>query len=306
MIRYISYRILQLIPVLLLLSMVVFGMLHVAKGDPARLIAGESASAEDIALIRAKFGLDQPIHIQYGVWLGHALSGDLGSSIVTRRPVVDEIRDRIIPTLELAIASMFFATTIGLIVGIISATKQYTLTDHVVMVLSLAGISTPIFWLGLMLIYIFGVWLRWLPTGGAGSLETLILPSVALGAASAAIVARMTRSSLLEVLRQDYMLTARSKGLSERTILLRHGLKNALIPVMTIVGLQFGYLVGGAVVTETIFSRPGLGRMLVNAITTRDFPIVQGTIMALAVSFVVVNLLVDICYVYLDPRIRFD
>jgi len=306
MVNYIIYRLLQIIPVLLLLSIVVFGLLHIAGGDPARLIAGETASREDIEAIRAKFGLDKPIHIQYGIWLGHVLSGDLGRSIVTRRPVTAEIADRVWPTVELATTAMFMATLVGIAVGIVSAVRQYSLLDHLSMVMALFGVSTPIFWLGLMLIYLFAVELRWLPSGGMGSLKALILPSITLGAASAAIVARMTRSSLLEVIRQDYIRTARAKGLPERTVLLRHSLKNAFIPIVTVIGLQYGYLLGGTVVTETVFSRPGIGRMLVNAITTRDFPVVQGTIMVLAVTFVIVNLVVDLIYIYLDPRIHYD
>jgi peptide/nickel transport system permease protein len=306
MIHYIAHRLLQIIPVLFLLSIVVFSLLHMAGGDPARLIAGESASREDIAAIREKFGLDEPIYVQYGIWLRHALSGDLGRSIVTRRPVTAEIADRIWPTFELATAAMFFATVAGVGIGILSAVRQYSLVDHISMILALFGVSTPIFWLGLMLIYLFAVELRWLPTGGMGSLKALILPSFTLGAASAAIVARMTRSSLLEVIRQDYIRTARAKGLLERTVLFRHSLKNAFIPIVTVIGLQYGYLLGGTVVTETVFSRPGIGRMLVTAITTRDFPVVQGTIMILAVIFVIVNLIVDLFYVYLDPRIHYD
>jgi peptide/nickel transport system permease protein len=306
MIHYIAHRLLQIIPVLFLLSIVVFSLLHMAGGDPARLIAGESASREDIAAIREKFGLDEPIYVQYGIWLRHALSGDLGRSIVTRRPVTAEIADRIWPTFELATAAMFFATVAGVGIGILSAVRQYSLIDHISMILALFGVSTPIFWLGLMLIYLFAVELRWLPTGGMGSLKALILPSFTLGAASAAIVARMTRSSLLEVIRQDYIRTARAKGLLERTVLFRHSLKNAFIPIVTVIGLQYGYLLGGTVVTETVFSRPGIGRMLVTAITTRDFPVVQGTIMILAVIFVIVNLIVDLFYVYLDPRIHYD
>ena len=201
---------------------------------------------------------------------------------------------------------MFLATLVGIAVGIVSAVRQYSLLDHLSMVMALFGVSTPIFWLGLMLIYLFAVELRWLPSGGMGSLKALILPSITLGAASAAIVARMTRSSLLEVIRQDYIRTARAKGLPERTVLLRHSLKNAFIPIVTVIGLQYGYLLGGTVVTETVFSRPGIGRMLVNAITTRDFPVVQGTIMVLAVTFVIVNLVVDLIYIYLDPRIHYD
>lgn len=304
--RYVIKRLLQIIPVMLAVSVLVFGMLQIAPGDPASTLAGEDASQEDIEAIRAKFGLDKPVYVQYGIWLGQALQGDLGRSIVTRRPVLTEIRSRVRPTAELATAAMIVATLIGMFIGVISAVRQYSTLDHVTMVLALLGVSTPIFWLGLMLIFFFAVELRWFPTGGAGNWRALVLPAIALGAASTAIIARMTRSSLLEVIRQDYIRTAWAKGLQQRTVLLRHALKNALIPVVTVIGLQYGYLLGGAVITETVFSRPGLGRLLVDSIKARDFPVVQGTIMMLAVSFVIVNLLVDLVYVYLDPRIRYE
>jgi peptide/nickel transport system permease protein len=304
--RYVIKRLLQIIPVMLAVSVLVFGMLQIAPGDPASTLAGEDASQEDIEAIRAKFGLDKPVYVQYGIWLGQALQGDLGRSIVTRRPVLTEVRSRVRPTAELATAAMIVATLIGMFIGIISAVRQYSMLDHVTMVLALLGVSTPIFWLGLMLIFFFAVELRWFPTGGASDWRALVLPAIALGAASTAIIARMTRSSLLEVIRQDYIRTAWAKGLQQRTVLLRHALKNALIPVVTVIGLQYGYLLGGAVITETVFSRPGLGRLLVDSIKARDFPVVQGTIMMLAVSFVIVNLLVDLVYVYLDPRIRYE
>lgn len=304
--RYIIRRLLLALPVMLAVSLVVFGMLQVAPGDPASTLAGEDATQQDIESLRAKFGLDKPLHVQYGIWLGRVLRGDLGRSIVTRQPVMTEILARIKPTAQLATAAMILATVAGMVVGIVSAVYRYSLLDHVTMVLSLLGVSTPIFWLGLMLIFFFAVQLRWLPTGGGGSLKALVLPAGALGAASAAIIARMVRSSLLEVIHQDYTRTARAKGLNERTVLLRHALKNALIPVVTVIGLQYGYLLGGTVVTETVFSRPGLGRLLVESIKSRDFPVVQGTIMMLAGSFVVANLLVDLLYAYLDPRIRYE
>jgi len=304
--RYIVRRLLYVFPVMLVVSIIVFGMLQIAPGDPASTLAGADASQEDIEGIRAKFGLDKPIHVQYGIWLSHVLQGDLGRSIVTRRPVLTEIVGRVRPTAELATAAMILATFIGMFIGIISATRQYSLLDHVTMVMALLGVSMPIFWLGLMLIFSFSVHLRWFPTGGAGSLKALVLPAVALSTTSMATIARMTRSSLLEVIREGYVRTARAKGLEERTVLLRHALKNALIPVATVIGLRFGYLLGGTVITETVFSRPGLGRLLVDAINFRDFPVVQGTIMMLAASFVMVNLLVDLLYVYLDPRIRYD
>ncbi|MGI5836067.1 MAG: nickel ABC transporter permease [Chloroflexota bacterium] len=306
MIRYVIRRLIYAIPVMLVVSIIVFAMLHIAPGDPASMLAGEDARPEDVAAVRAKFGLDQPLHIQYGVWLGNILQGDLGRSIVTRRPVLMEIQSRLPSTIELAVAALLIAMVVGMVVGVISATRQYSILDHSTMIMALLGISVPIFWLGLMLIFLFSVQLRWFPTGGGGTLQQLVLPAITLGAASTAIVARMTRSSMLEVIRQDYVRTARSKGLVERVVLVRHALKNALIPVVTVIGLQFGYLLGGAVITETVFSRPGLGRLLVASIMSQDFPVVQGTLMLLAGSFVLVNLLVDILYGYLDPRIRYQ
>jgi peptide/nickel transport system permease protein len=306
MTRYIIRRLLYTIPVMLMVSLVVFGILHIAPGDPATLLAGEDARPEDVELVRANYGLDQPLYVQYGVWLANTLRGDLGRSIVTRRPVLDEVLARLPSTVELAFASLLIAMVAGIMVGVISATHQYSILDHAMMILALLGISVPVFWLGLVLIFFFAVDLRMFPTGGSGTLQQLVLPSVTLGAASMAIIARMTRSSMLEVIRQDYVRTARAKGLAEQTVILRHALKNALIPVVTVIGLQFGYLLAGTVLTETVFSRPGLGRLLVASITSRDFPVVQGTLMLLSISFVLINLLVDLLYGFLDPRIRVE
>jgi len=304
--RYIVRRLLYAVPVMLVVSIIVFGILNIAPGDPATMLAGEDARPEDVAAIKAKYGLDQPLYVQYGVWLADVLHGDLGKSLVTRRAVLAEVTARMPATAELAIASLLVAVTVGMIVGVISATRQYSLMDHGIMIVALLGVSVPVFWLGLMLILLFSVELHWFPTGGAGTFMQLVLPALTLGASSTAIIARMTRSSMLEVVRQDYIRTARSKGLKERVVTIRHALKNALIPVVTVVGIEFGYLLGGAVITETVFARPGLGRLLVSSITSRDFPVVQGTLMLLAGSFVLVNLLVDIVYGYLDPRIRYE
>lgn len=306
MFRYIVRRLLYAVPVMLVVSIIVFGILHIAPGDPATMLAGEDARPEDVAAIKAKYGLDQPLYVQYSVWLADVLHGDLGKSLVTRRAVLAEVTARMPATAELAIASLLVAVTVGMIVGVISATRQYSLMDHGIMIFALLGVSVPVFWLGLMLILLFSVELHWFPTGGAGTFMQLVLPALTLGASSTAIIARMTRSSMLEVVRQDYIRTARSKGLKERVVTIRHALKNALIPVVTVVGIEFGYLLGGAVITETVFARPGLGRLLVSSITSRDFPVVQGTLMLLAGSFVLVNLLVDIVYGYLDPRIRYE
>lgn len=306
MLNYIVRRLAQVVLVMWAVSVLVFAMLLIAPGDPASTLAGEDATQEDVEAIKAKFGLDKPVHVRYGIWLGRVLQGDLGRSIVTRRPVSEEILSRLPLTAELAAAAMIIAIGGGMLVGIVSAIYQYSMIDHIAMIISLLGVSTPSFWLGLLLIVFFGVRLQWFPIGGGGSLAALVLPAFSLGISSAANIARMTRSSLLEVIRQDYVRTARAKGLNERTVLMRHTLKNAMIPIVTVIGLRFGYLLGGAVITETVFARPGLGRLLVDGIRARDFPAVQGTIMLLSASFVIVNLLVDLAYAYLDPRIHYE
>lgn len=304
MAQHVLRRLLILIPVMFAVSVLVFGILKISPGDPARILAGDDAKQADIEAIQRKYGLDQPFYVQYWRWVSNAAQGDLGRSIVTRRPVTTEIRSRIRPTAELAIAAIAVAIVVGTVVGVISATRHNSLIDYITMVLALMGASMPVFWLGLMMIFFFSVDLGWFPTGGAGNWKALVLPAIALGSSSTAIIARMTRSSMLDTIRQDYVRTARAKGLVERVILSRHMLKNALIPIVTVIGLQFGYLLGGTVVTETVFTRPGLGRLLIDGIRTRDFPVVQGTLMILAISFVVVNLIVDLLYLYLDPRIR--
>jgi ABC-type dipeptide/oligopeptide/nickel transport system permease component len=304
--RYIVARLLWLIPVLLGVSLIVFGIMKMVPGDAAQVLVGTEGTAEDVENIRHALGLDQPVYVQYGLFLVHLVQGDLGRSAVTRRPVVDEIASRVRPTTELAVSAFAIALVIGLGTGIVSATRQYTLLDNVATLLALVGVSMPIFWLGLMLMLLFSVTLGWLPSSGAGSPAQLVLPALALGAASSGIIARQTRSGLLEVLHQDYMRTARAKGLVESVVVLRHGLKNALIPTVTVVGLQVGFLLGGAVLTETVFARPGLGRLLIDSIASRDIAVVQATIMLLSVVFVVVNLVVDLLYVQLDPRIRYS
>jgi peptide/nickel transport system permease protein len=304
--RYVARRLLQTIPVMWAVTVFAFGILQIAPGDAALALGGAEATREDIEGIRAKYGLDQPVYVQYTRWLGRVLQGDLGLSIVTRRPVLTEIRFRVKATAELAFFAMVVATVVGVIIGMVSAVRQYSLLDHVTMVLALLGVSTPVFFSGLILILVFSVKLRWFPTGGADSAKALVLPSIALSATSLAVIARMTRSSLLEVIREDYILTAQAKGLSERVVLLRHALKNALIPVVTVIGVRFGYLLGGAVVTETVFSRTGLGRLLIDGIKFRDYPVVQGTVLVLSGAFVLLNLLVDLLYAFLDPRIRYE
>jgi ABC-type dipeptide/oligopeptide/nickel transport system permease component len=303
--RYILARLLWLVPVLLGVSLLVFGIMKMVPGDVAQVLVGTEGTAEDVENIRHALGLDQPVYVQYGLFLAHLAQGDLGRSAVTRRPVAEEIASRVRPTAELALAAFAIALVVGLGTGIVSATRQYTLWDNLATLIALLGVSMPIFWLGLMLMLLFSVSLGWLPSSGAGTPAQLILPAVALGAASSAIIARQTRSGLLEVLNQDYVRTARAKGLVESAVVLRHALKNALIPTVTVVGLQVGYLLGGAVLTETVFARPGLGRLLVDSIASRDIAVVQATIMLLSIVFVLVNLIVDLLYVQLDPRIRY-
>jgi len=306
MIAYVIRRIVMLIPVLFGVVLVSFSLLHLVPGDPAQILAGEVATAEDIARIRAEYGLDKPLAVQFGHFVWNAARGDLGKSIQSRHPVNELLFQRLTFTLQLALASILVASTIGLLAGIISSTRQYSVFDTASMLGALFGISMPIFWLGILLILVFAVKLHWLPSGGTGSLRYFILPAIALGSASAAVIARMTRASMLEVARQDYIRTARATGYAERVVIFRHALKNAMIPVLTVFGLEFGYMLGGAVLTETVFSLPGIGRLLVEGIFARDYPVVQGAMMLVATTFVLVNLLTDVMYAFFDPRIRYE
>jgi ABC-type dipeptide/oligopeptide/nickel transport system permease component len=304
--RYVVLRLLWIVPVVLGVSLIVFAIMKMVPGDVAQVIAGMDGTAEDVELIRRDLGLDRPVYEQYLTFLWRSLQGDFGRSAVTKRPVIEEISSRIWPTTELAVAAFAVSIVVGLIAGIVSATHRYTIWDNLATLISLIGVSMPVFWLGLMLVLLFSVALGWLPSSGAGTPAQLVLPALALGSASTAIIARQTRSGLLEVLNQDYVRTARAKGLAERTVLIRHALKNALIPTITVAGLQVGFLMGGSVLAETVFARPGLGRLLVDSIARRDIPVVQTTIMLLSVTFVFVNLIVDLLYVKLDPRIQYD
>lgn len=317
MFTYIVRRLIQTIPVLIGVTILVFSMMHLIPGDPAQIIAGESASETQIEQMRERLGLNEPYPVQYFTYVGNAVQGDLGSSIRSGRAVSDEISGRFWVTMELAIYSTILSVFIGLIAGIISATKHYTLLDTAIMIVALFGLSMPNFWLGLMLIQWFAIgsigdlaWVpfetRWFAPSGWGSFNQIVLPVITLGTAGAAIVARMTRSSMLEVIGQDYIRTARAKGVRERHVIYRHALKNALIPVVTVVGLQFGVLLGGTVLTETVFAINGMGRLIIDAIRARDFPVVQGTVLVIALLFVVVNLLVDISYRFLNKRIDLD
>ena len=306
MAAYILRRILMLIPVLFGVALVSFSLLHLVPGDPAEILGGQEATAEDVARIRAEYGLDQPLVVQFGRFVWNAVRGDLGISIQTRHPVKDLLLQRLSFTLQLSLVSILVASLIGLVAGIVSSVRQYSLFDTASMLGALFGISMPIFWLALLLILLFSVKLHWFPAGGTGGLRHLILPAVALGSASAAVIARMTRASMLEVTRQDYIRTARATGYAEAVVIFRHALKNAMIPVLTVFGLEFGQMLGGAVLTETVFSLPGIGRLLVEGIFARDYQVVQGAMMVVATTFVLVNLLTDLAYAFVDPRIRYE
>ncbi|MDR7417798.1 MAG: ABC transporter permease [Armatimonadota bacterium] len=302
---YLVRRIGVALPTLVGVTLAIFFMVRLIPGDPARVILGLQASDEEVVRIRRELGLDRPIYVQYGRFIGRLVRGDLGISAVTRAPVIEEVATRLGPTAQLAVSSIVVATAVGLGAGIVSATRQYTAIDYLVMTVALCGVSIPVFWLGIMLMLVFSVYLHWLPAGGYGGPAHFVLPTIALAAFSIAIIARMTRSSLLETFNQDYVRTAHAKGARPRAVVLRHALKNALIPVITVIGLQFGALLGGAILTETTFAWPGMGRLLVNAITSRDYPVVQGIVLTFAVIFTVVNLIVDLLYAYVDPRIHY-
>ncbi|POQ98507.1 peptide ABC transporter [Alkalispirochaeta sphaeroplastigenens] len=304
MYKYILRRVLLLIPVMLGVSFVVFTIMFFTPGDPAKLLLGERAPESEVQALRTQMGLDDPFAIQYGRFLFNALRGDLGRSLVTRQPAALELVNRFPATLQLAAAGVLVAVLIGIPIGIVSATRQYSLFDTFSMIFALIGVSMPNFWQGIMMVLLFSIMLRVLPSSGYGTPAHLVMPALTIGTSSAATITRMTRSSMLEVIRQDYIRTARAKGLSERVVINRHALKNALIPIVTVVGLQFGYLLGGAVLTETIFSWPGVGRLMVDAIRQRDYPVVQGGVLLLALTFSIVNLFVDILYAYIDPRIK--
>ncbi len=288
------------------MTLVSFSLLHLVPGDPAEVLGGQEATKEDIERIRRDYGLDQPLVVQYLRFVGNAARGDLGVSIQSRHPVRELLLQRLAFTLQLSLLSILVASAAGLVAGIISSTRPYSVFDAASMLGALFGISMPIFWLGLLLILVFAVELHWLPSGGTGTLRHLILPAIALGSASAAVIARMTRASMLEVVRQDYIRTARATGHREAVVIFRHALKNAMIPILTVFGLEFGTLLGGAVLTETVFSLPGIGRLLVDGIFARDYPVVQGAMILVATTFVLVNLLTDLAYAFFDPRIRYE
>lgn len=303
--RYIVRKLLLLIPLLLGLTIILFLILQLTPGDPAQVVLGDSATPENVAKLRQMWGLDAPLYVQIVRFIFNALQGDLGQSYVTYRPVLEDIATFFPATLELTFAGLLVATLIGVPAGIVSAVKRYSIFDNVSMLVALFGLSMPVFWTGLLGIYLFAFVLKWVPTSGRGGLDHLILPAVTLGLPSAAELARMTRSTVLDTLGTDYLRTARAKGLPEKLVFIRHAFRNALIPLVTVLGLRVGLLLSGAVVTETVFAWPGLGRLLLKAVLARDYPLIRGSVLFIAAIFVFTNLIVDVTYVYLDPRIRY-
>ena len=305
MLKYIGRRLLLMIPVLLGVSLIVFTLMYITPGDPAKVILGDMATPDDIAALRDELGLDDPFWTRYVNYIkGIVLHGDLGDSYATRKPVLGELLSRFPVTLRLASSGVLVALIIGIPAGIIASTKQYSVFDNIATVLALLGNSMPAFWMGLLLIIAFSVKLGWFPSSGYRSLSQMILPAITLGSSSAAVIMRMSRSSMLEIIRQDYIRTARAKGQKESVVIYYHALKNALIPIITAVGLQFGMLLGGSILTETIFSIPGVGKLMVDSIKKRDHPMVLGGVLFLAAVFSFVNLLVDLLYAFADPRIK--
>ncbi|EDB1679156.1 glutathione ABC transporter permease GsiC [Salmonella enterica subsp. enterica serovar Agona] len=305
MLNYVLKRLLGLIPTLLIVAVLVFLFVHLLPGDPARLIAGPEADAQVIALVRQQLGLDQPLHVQFWRYITHVLQGDFGTSMVSRRPVSEEIASRFLPTLWLTITSMIWAVLFGMAIGIAAAVWRNRWPDRLGMTLAVTGISFPAFALGMLLMQIFSVDLGWLPTVGADSWQHYILPSLTIGAAVASVMARFTRSSFVDVLSEDYMRTARAKGVSETWVVLKHGLRNAMIPVVTMMGLQFGFLLGGSIVVEKVFNWPGLGRLLVDSVDMRDYPVIQAEVLLFSLEFILINLVVDVLYAAINPAIRY-
>jgi ABC-type dipeptide/oligopeptide/nickel transport system permease component len=306
MFRYLLRRLLLTVPVLLGVATLVFALIHLVPGDPAQAMLGESASPDEVARLRTNLGLDKPLLAQYGAFLSGAGRGDLGKSFRSGQPVTQEIGRRLGDTAILALCAMAVAIIIAIPLGILAAVFRGRFIDHAAMTLALAGISIPSFWLGPLLAILFAVQLGWLPVSGSGTPLHVILPAITLGTALSAILARMTRSSVIEELRELYVMAARARGLSQTRAVLRHAFRNSLIPVVTIIGLQFGAVLTGTIITETIFGWPGIGRLLITAINTRDYPLVQGCILFISVTYVAMNLITDLTYGFLDPRIRFE
>ena len=302
---YLIKRLLGLLPTLLIVAVLVFLFVHMLPGDPARLAAGPEAGPETVELVRRDLGLDLPLPQQFVRFISHALQGDFGLSIRTKRPVSTEIAERFAPTFWLTLAAMLWSVVLGLLLGMVSAVWRNRWPDRLGMTLAVSGISFPSFALGMLLMQLFSVQLGWLPTVGASSWQHYVLPSLTLGAAVAAVMARFTRSSFIDILQEDYVRTARAKGLSESTVVVKHALRNALIPIVTMMGLQFGFLLGGAIVVEVVFNWPGLGRLLVDAVEMRDYPVIQALVLLFSLEFILINLVVDVLYAVINPTIRF-
>ena len=297
-----------------MVATVAFVLIHLAPGDPAAIIAGPDAPADDVAQIRRTLGLEQPLHLQLLRWYGRMVQGDLGQSIFLRKPVLDAILDRAEPTLLLTVSAIFVSIALGVPAGIISARYHNSATDQTFMMLALVGISVPNFLLGLIFVLVFGVWLRWFPVAGYSPLEygwmatarSLVMPAFALGLVQSALIARIARSSMLDVLREQYVTTGRAKGLNERAIVYKHALRNAMIPTATIIGISFAILISGAVVVETVFNIPGLGRLIISAVLRRDYPVIQGVVLCVAGVYMLINLAVDLSYLVIDPRVKYQ
>lgn len=305
MIHYLFRRLLGLLPTLLIVAVLVFSFVHLLPGDPARLAAGPEAGPETVELVRQDLGLDLPLHQQFLRFFSHALQGDFGTSIRSKLPVSTEIAERFAPTLWLTVAAMVWSVLLGGVLGMVSAVWRNRWPDRLGMTLAVSGISFPSFALGMLLMQLFSVQLGWLPTVGADSWRHYILPSLTLGAGVAAVMARFTRSSFIDILKEDYVRTARAKGLSETVVVVKHGLRNALIPVVTMMGLQFGFLLGGSIVVEVVFNWPGMGRLLVDAVDMRDYPVIQALVLLFSLEFILINLVVDLLYALINPTIRF-
>lgn len=305
MFRYFVMRLLGLVPTLFLVTVCVFFFVHLLPGDPAQLAAGPEADEETVQMVRERLGLDRPLPEQFVLFVKKTVTGDFGVSIRSQRPVIDEVADRFGPTLLLTVAAMGWAVVFGLLIGIVSAVKRGRWPDRLGMAFAVSGISMPPFALGILLMEVFSVWLGWFPTVGAESWRHYVLPSITLGAGVAAVMARFTRSALIEVLSEDYVRTARAKGLPARQVLSRHALRNALIPVVTMMGLQFGFLLGGSIVVEKVFNWPGMGRLLVDAVEMRDYPVMQTCVLLFSMEFLLINLAVDLLYGWLNPSIRY-
>ncbi|MEH5097180.1 glutathione ABC transporter permease GsiC [Atlantibacter hermannii] len=305
MFSYVIKRLLGLIPTLFIVAVLVFLFVHLLPGDPARLIAGPEADAQVIDMVRSQLGLDKPLWSQFLHYMGNVLQGDFGDSLVSRRPVSEEIASRFMPTLWLTLASMVWAVLFGLAAGVIAAVWRNRWPDRLSMTLAVSGISFPAFALGMLLMQVFSVELGWLPTVGADSWQHYILPSITLGAAVSAVMARFTRASFVDVLGEDYIRTARAKGVSERWVVMKHALRNAMIPVVTMMGLQFGFLLGGSIVVEKVFNWPGLGRLLVDSVEMRDYPVIQAEVLLFSLEFILINLVVDVLYAAINPAIRY-